>query len=422
MQGYRKRRDAGISRAVRTVLNYLENLSPDSDDDLVLMIDSYDVVFQYSPDVLIDRYFALTKSVSTKIASRFGFDAPDGLIGDDSPRLTILFGPEKICYPVDDTRIGCWAAPSDIDLPIGAYGGKPDGGFDNNPPRWLNSGTIMGPVGDMRRMFRATVELINKTYDAGQEFSDSDQKYLSNLWGYQEYWRSVKARQLYFHGDVDASEVVPPGKRMIPTTEPEHFEYHMGVDHRSSLFQTRVGSEHVLEFLRFNETNEHGHYAWVDKNVGNSPTFRPFKIMLPLSLADAIRRLLDSISSSVSDLPDITAIQLHTNLVTKHVYGMFHCIGEKGYIDDLWSKLWFYPWVRPLFEAGVKSLKEEKTIAISNGRTWKPARTLPKDSHQTGIEAYGAWADIDGGWLPWQDLCGEYEEQVFGAKIHEGNV
>lgn len=421
--GWMKKGDLDASKThlakVRTVLNYLQGLPSEADDDLVLMIDSYDVVFQYSPDVLIDRYFALTKSASTKIASRFGVDAPDGLNGDDSPRLSIVFGPEKVCFPPDEKRIGCWAAPENIDLPNGAFGAPADGGFQNNPPRWLNSGTIMGPVGDMRRMFKATLDLINETYDPNHEYPDSDQRFLSDLWGAQEYWRSVNEKNLYFHGDVDPLSIIPEGERVVPMVQPEHSEYHMGVDHRSSLFQTRVGSDHVLDFLKYSETSEVDKFAWVDRNVGNSDTFKKFKIMLPVNLESSVERVLKSISGAVEGLPNITEISFHSNLVTKHVYGLFHCIGDKDYIDDLWSKLWFYKWIRPLFEAGVDALKKEETIAVADGRAWKPARTIPRDSKLTGVEAYGAWADTDGGWLPWQDLCGEFEEEVFGEKTHE---
>ena len=54
--------DASVTHLakVRNVLRYLDNLSSASDDDLVLMIDGYDVVFQLPADVLIQRYFAVT--------------------------------------------------------------------------------------------------------------------------------------------------------------------------------------------------------------------------------------------------------------------------------------------------------------------------------------------------------------------------
>lgn len=401
---------------VRTVMQYLDSLPASSDDDLVLMIDGYDIVFQVPPDVLIDRYFEVTRAASAKLAARFNGESIEALLGEDKPRQTILFGPEKICYPVDWNRIGCWAIPEDIDIPVGAYG-PDDGSLDHNLPRWLNSGTIMGPARDMRLMFAATLARIQERYDANHEFSDSDQMYMSDVWGEQEYWRSVKELEFFFHGDVDPKRVVPDDKD-VPIQEPtQKYEYHIGIDYRSALFQTRVGSDHALEMLYYNDTADNAttHVAWAERSISEAPNFQPFPIHLPSNLARSITRLLASIAHVVESIPSVSELALDTNLVTQNVYGMFHCTGEKDYIDDLWHKLWFYPYARPLFEAAVASLQKGDSIGVSNGRRWAPAHVLP--SHEpgvNGVQAAGAWADIDGGWLKWEELCGEFEGEVFG--------
>ncbi|KAJ5179532.1 hypothetical protein N7492_002742 [Penicillium capsulatum] len=405
---------------VHTVLAYLETLPSAADNDLVLMIDGYDVLFQIPPDVLIQRYFATTKAASARIASRFGVDTIEGLYGDDAPRQTILFGSEKTCYPPVDSRVGCWAVPEDIGIPKGAYGPS-DGELHHNTPRWLNSGTIIGPARDMRRMFAATARRIQETYNPDEEFSDSDQKYMSDVWGEQEYVRTVKAHQHFFHGHTNPEDLIPDDgikDKIIPAyDESKETEFHIGVDHRSALFQTRAGSDPVLDMLQYSETvpNQRTTAAPVKTSVDESPDFKQYMIELPTNLATSIGRVLADISHMVDRVPRVTELRLGTNLVTRNVYGMFHSTGGKDYGDELWAKLWFYPYLRPMLAAAIKGLKQGRPIAFLEGRRWIPAHTVPKNVTTTNdYRAVGAWADLDGVWLGWDELCGNFEKETFG--------
>jgi hypothetical protein len=421
--------DASVTHLakVRNVLRYLDNLSSASDGDLVLMIDGYDVVFQLPADVLIQRYFAVTNAANAKIAARFGEDSIEALSGANSPRQTILFGPEKICYPLDWSRPGCWAIPDDLDIPEGAFGPDNDE-LSHNQPRWLNSGTIMGPVGDMRKLFAATLKRINETYDPAHEYSDSDQRYLSDVWGEQEYWRSVARHELYFHDGANATDRTPAGDpgetaRIIPTrVRGQQTEFHIGIDYRSELFQTRVGSDHVIEHVAFDRPirDRTGLSTFVTNNTIESPHFKPYHIILPENVVFSVSRLLDGISHVLEGRPQdlITSIRFGTNFVTKSVYGMFHCIGEKTYLDDLWYRLWFQQYGQPLFEAAVRSVKEGKKISDTpiDGRKWEVAHGYPK-TPETDLQAGGVWADFDGEWLSWGELCGPFEGDLFGDRI-----
>lgn len=427
--GWKQEGDLDASKThlakVRNVMLYLESLPASSDDDLVLMIDGLDVTFQIPPDVLIQRYFAINKAASMKIAARFGNEYIESLSPADAPRQSILFGPEKVCYPTDWARVGCWAVPQDIGIPRGAFG-PDDGQLSHNLPRWLNSGTIMGPVGDMRRLFAATLDHIKDFYDPNQEFSDSDQKYMSDVWGVQEYYRSVKEFELFFHGDVDPNVVVPTGEpdRVVPPyAQDQTKELHVGVDYRSGLFQTNAGSEHVVEFLTYNETGASNttSAARVTRNISESPNFKPFKILLPANVAKSISALLRSIAHAVDPIPSVSELRLGTNIVTNNIYGMYHWTGEKDNMDTLWGQMWFYPYVRPLFNAAVAAMKAGQPIGVADDRTWVSAHSLaPNSTSIEGIRAAGAWADIDGGWLGWEELCGNYEVEVFGAPEPSG--
>lgn len=426
--GWEKEGDLDASKThlakVRNVMLYLESLPTSSDDDLVLMIDGLDVTFQIPPDVLIQRYFAINKAASTRIAARFGDDYIDSLSPEEAPRQTIIFGPEKVCYPFDWARVGCWATPQNIGIPSGAFGPY-DGQLSHNLPRWLNSGTIMGPVGDMRRLFAATMERIKDFYDPNDAFSDSDQKYMSDVWGVQEYYRSMKELEHFFHGDVDPKDVPTGGPESVvpPYIRDQTKELHIGVDYRSGLFQTNAGSEQVVEFLTYNETGASNttSAALVTRNISESPNFKPFKIPLPANVAQSISALLQSIAHAVDAIPSVSELRLGTNIVTNNIYGMYHWTGDKDDMDTLWDQMWFYPYVQPLFDAAVTAMKAGQPIGVADGRTWVSAHNIaPNSTKVEGTGAAGAWADIDGGWLGWDELCGNYEVEVFGAPEGSG--
>lgn len=429
LNGWMQEGDLDASKShlakVRTTMKYLESLPESTDDDLMLMIDGYDVTFQIPLDVMIERYFALNRAANAKIAARFGVDSTDALAGDDTPRQTILFGAEKICYPLDMdqmNRVGCWAIPHDVDIPDGAFGPS-DGNWAHNIPLWLNSGTIIGPVRDMRRMFGATLERIEKFYNPGNEFSDSDQKYMSDVWGVQEYSRSIKELELYFHGDVFPTDVVPDpdSGKIIPELEPDQeTEYHIGIDYRSALFQTHAGSEHYVEFLTYNATLNGTSIGgrpstWVTRDVSSgSHNFKPYQIFLPNNLVSSIMRMFRSIAHVVDAIPLINELPLQTNIVTKNVYGLFHYTGEKDHLDDIWGQMWFYPYGRELFEAALKTLNPNHTIAMADGRRWVHAHTIPESSEE-GYRAAGA-LDDEMNWLEWEQLCEIYESKLFVKK------
>lgn len=446
--------DASVTHLakVRNVVRYFDSLPAAADDDLVLIIDGYDVVMQLPPDVLIRRYFAVNAAANARLAARFGAEPAEpaepaddddvdvdlglGLGLNNHPRQSILFGPDKLCWPVDFRRPACYAVP-ETGIPDGAFGLGDD--IANSQPRWLNSGTIMGPVSSMRAMFAATIDRINATYDPDYICRESDQMYMGDVWGDQEYARSVRALKLQAVGGdvvvVDEQDFVPEGidgfipegvepERWIPDIAPgQKTEFQIGLDYESSLFQVWAGYENFLDLLSFNGTNSS---ALVDRNVNGAPDFVPFDIRLPADVTSSLTRLLDTIADVHNADPKdlVGTFALGTNLITHHVYGLFHCTGEKGYLDELWGQLWFYPYAKALLQATVSSIKAGATISVSaiDGRIWKGANTYPStpveevEETDDGEITYGAWADLSSEWLSWGELCAEHEDVLFGVE------
>lgn len=123
-------------------------------------------------------------------------------------RQTVFWGPDKLCFPLDPRAPRCWAVPASSMGP-NAFGPRSGSGDIVYNERWLNSGTVIGPVGDVKRLIDATMDEIQATYDETFELRDSDQYYVSNVWARQEYWRSKEAAH---GGEVPGG----PADRIIP--------------------------------------------------------------------------------------------------------------------------------------------------------------------------------------------------------------
>jgi hypothetical protein len=449
--------DAAVTHLakVRNVLRYLDDLPPSADNDLVLVVDGYDVILQLPPEVLIQRYFEVNAVANARLAKQF----PPFAVGNKSagapsaadiratparqedadtsdrfrlswPRQTILFGPDKVCWPGDWRRPACWAAPPAANIPEGALGGGDDD-LMHHHPQWLNSGTIMGPVRDMRHLYAATMDRIRETYRAETEFRESDQMYMSDVWGEQEYARKVLERKMrHQRGEnLTAPVLGGPQDRFVPKPAlGKRMEYHVGIEYESALFQTWTGNENFVGFLSFNTSDSFT--STVTRNMNNVPDFQPFDIELPRNVIRSITRLLQAASGEQGTNTDlgkrISQMPLHTNLVTRHVYTIFHCTGAKGFLDELWLRIWFYPLTRSLLHAAMKSARSGAAISEGDidGRVWRPATTYPsppphlRGDDGNGLNSAGAWADFNanGIWVGWQSLCSEHEEVLFGGE------
>jgi len=102
------------------VLEYLEKLETSADDDLVMMIDAYDIWMQIRVESLIDRYYSINAEANKRIKKRLGRAAAiEGI------EQTVLFGSGKHCAPNQIHTIACYPLP-DSPLPMDVYGANTD--------------------------------------------------------------------------------------------------------------------------------------------------------------------------------------------------------------------------------------------------------------------------------------------------------
>lgn len=388
-------------------LFYLNTLRKEQDDDLVLLLDAFDIWLQLPPHVLIARY-------NRAIAKENEILRRDGLLDRPAPdgtpiRNTILFGVDKFCWPQNGEVIPCWAAPNSS-LPDDIFGPGTDGGEDVKlRPRFLNSGSIMGPVKDIRNLFRTTIEQIDLEWDDDFIHKTSDQHYLSILWGDQE-----EARMAVRNGTG----------RLLESQSA--MEFHMAVDHASDAFQVNNWNSQYMTWMTFNHsTRDNTSQAarslgrldqlQLDPEITSSPG--PFSAADPDDATDGL-----PVELGWED------VSLGTNTATGEVFPLYHITGNKLVRGQWWPRMWFHPhgeallkaarkkWLAKVHSAGhfeVADVGGIKYTAVqpNNGDIFQNMRARDKSNAKGG-----AWNDL-GEFMSWNEICGREEKAVFLTRV-----
>ena len=396
---------------VEGVLDYLNMLSEDQQDDLVFMLDGFDAWFQLPGDALIQRYYDVVNRAAQENLKIYG---PE-LIKKFDIRDTVLFGPDKLCWPLGGERPACWAVPDSWMEPH-AFGPDTDHGIiEHVRPKWLNSGTIMGPAREMRDVFQATLDWIHDAYS-----TDSDQFYFAELWGDQSYQRSLNKLDWDRAQGKDVSKdeqfLLPPQDKNIPEIKKgQRTEYHIGLDFDSAIWQTiafyddymtwvqqNLSSKYVRETSRI--VNRYHNFVLPDDLTSSSTQLNPHG--LALSPLEALAREGDRSASQqyeglAAELYSWETLPLAINTISKTVPPILHFTGKKGYREMWWPRNWFYPYQAQILRAL---------------RRRGPVKTGTRRESVAGAWTY-AGNGTELGWKPWEDgLCGQFEEQLQGRE------
>lgn len=345
----------------------------------------------------------MNRAADTRVIEAYGqaaFEAHD-------LRQTVVFGPDKICWPIDFSRPACWAVPH---VPLDRYAWGPntsDHRENHNEPRWLNSGTIMGPIQDLKDMFQATLDLIHNNHT-----TDSDQFYFANVFGDQEYARLTLNQTLLesLKSDRYGKEIgsTEEPKRQIPSTQPNtKVEYHIGIDYMSSMFQTIAFYKQFLAWMRPSnswreigngDTDAAGARYGFDVSEDIEASMGPFA---------ALQASTSTHNSTVKYPQEWKDVDLCVNTVTEVAPVTLHFTGEKALRQIWWDKLWFYRDAEELRKASLKMPIGPLNKDPIEGKIWW---NIEAEDPEAGRG--GAWGD-NGGWHSWTSLCKVYEHELF---------
>ncbi|EME44510.1 hypothetical protein DOTSEDRAFT_53590 [Dothistroma septosporum NZE10] len=392
------------------------------DEDLVLMVDGYDIWFQLRPQTLIDRYFAINQRADKRTNERLKRAAVQHNI-----RQEIVFGCQKRCWPWSENDPPCYAVPQS-DLPDDIYGPQTDTdiGDVEDPyikfrPRFLNSGVAIGTVRAMRKLFGQALKNMEHEKNFG-----SDQFIFSHIFGDQELWREA-IRQDSLTGPEKMDERViglkpkvdfRPGhvkevRKKAAQTEDGNYEFGIGVDFRSEIGLNTVFAEDDTAWL-----------TW-------SNTTRKLEAEQGLNITSEASRLQNLSSDIVDTIPPFWTfnhepslprwtkwpdVRLFTNVwhgnVPAVIHHNAHRDGRKALRTQWWDKIWFFEHARTLYDMSV--YEPIVPIAYSgynaeSQRAWWPGERW-KGGGRNGPKIDGAF---DEQWVGFAEMCHEFHEEVF---------
>ena len=398
--------------------DYLLSLDETHDEDVMLMVDGYDIWLQLRPQTILDRYYALNRKADQRIRAELGDVAEKQNI-----RQEIIFGCQKRCWPWELTDPPCYAVPNST-LPKDIYGPDTDtdafretsveNPFVNYRQRHLNSGVGIGTVRAMRKMFGQAKDLALIEANMG-----SDQYIFSHIYGDQSVWREAVRRDAG-SGTADPNKAGWPQehfdevRRKAAAREDKNFEFGIGVDFGSEIGLNTVFAEDDTEWVHFNEQGAL-RQAQLSRNI------------------PAAKQRLTNVSTDISNtlppfwtftgetgVPRWTAwdtvpllADVYTGIVPAVIHHNAHRNGLKSRREEWWDKMWFFPHARTLFDAHIYA--PVVPVAISGYDEQSAREFWPyeiwKGGARNGRAPLGSPLGDD--WLRYDDICRDSHEEVF---------
>lgn len=365
------------------------------DEDIVLMLDAHDVWLQLPPQVLLNRYFKAIQHANSHLERQNGFSDTDLM------RQTIMASAQKGCWAPRDplSDLHCDMLPEST-LPPDVYGFWTDTfNWNYKRPRYVNSGSFMGPVGDMQKYFGRVKHKIDKhmrmLFD-GQELG-GDQGIFSETFAEQEIWRK-RVRNDHAAQDQGALE---KSARLRDT-----FEYHVGLDYTQELFYPTCYSEVDGYFVSLGERDI---VQSESARLGVSP---PRVLDVPSDVKD-VKSPLATLEGVPDDKRGWGHMPLYTDLWTTAVPVAVHHNAWKDGLKSRrvawWDRTWYFPYLRELIESHSEPTQELgalATIPANNGTL----EILPFDAQRSQRTAllFGKKSDEEGWALheaEWQTVC-----------------
>lgn len=398
---------------IESTLAYLRGLPPRNDKDLVLIVDGYDVWFQLRPEVLIQRYYDTIKRNNEKL-----LELIDGVtLSEHDIRQTVIFGADKKCWPQNRESTVCKSAP-ESPLQKDIFGPKTDSGnrHAQTRPRWLNSGTILGPAAEVRAIFESTNSRLQDKFHGY-----SDQWYFAEIFGDQEYQRNSLAknpRSLKPDRERDLTQIP-----LSNTKGNQEAEHHMTLDYDASLFHVDAFAKDDTEWVIFNSTDTMGDrllqlsYDLGRLKEGEIPTLpREISQSRPPVSKDVVEDENYEDSEEIKALPFDTSwdeVPLMVNVITGNVPVIIHLNGNKDMLNQWWQKLWWFrnQWGKSLLRGGSRASRGPlgRTVDPDTGKeiTWW------KGSYNSLRRENGGYWSAKGQWLFWNDICAPHEKVLF---------
>ena len=397
----------------------------------MLIIDGYDVWLQLPPEILVTRYHRILQDANKRLRKNYGTTTrmKSQRTGQEVvPKYnqTVVFGADKICWPNAIKDPACAALPPST-LPADMFGPSTDKdpeGFHNRP-RYLNSGAVIGPAAGIRSLYERATQKVEEQ-DRG---SIGDQFVFAEILGEQEYIRGLSREspqdpsgrwwnRLYGALRTSArSSARDQNITKMMAVEGQRYEFSIGLDYESSLFQTMTHSGQDIEHIRYNDSVLLKSIQKQHQPLRVGPSSLPFDLQQnrypvpyamqfpppdshPQGILYPFSAELDNIGENLT----WSNIPLATNIFAASVPALLHVNGDKSRLSTWWQSMWYFRDSRALLRHYMRSPQglDAASAAAIGGPTWWDMR---------GGKG-GVWTD-HGTWMDWNEVCRKTEDEVF---------
>lgn len=409
---------------ISRVLYYLNTLEFEADKDLVLIVDGDDVEFQLPVEILLSRYYDITKAATVGLHA--GFDkAPV----DAGIRQSVIFGADKRCTSAASRDGSCQPVPpppSASDL----YSNYTDVAMAYNDwfhyrQKYVNPGYILGPIAAVRKLFERAEEVSREGENDTMHASTSEQAIFARIYSEQERWRDDKrsghtaSSARWFSMSRTRTQAIEKSSdsshEMTELDSDTDYEFGICVDYLSELGHSTMNSNigRDSQWITWSDPDSTTFFEQVnDKHqrdgrldcAVNVPDSLPDDILYAsppfhlLTFRDfAIGSTYDAAADESYNGPGWNNIPLYTQLCFGTVPVLIHHNGDKQEKNSSWAKLWLRERSNAMLQMQQERLgTDDRTVEIDD---WAEFKKMP------GIKgAGGAWSN-NGKWTEWWDIC-----------------
>lgn len=229
---------------------YLAKLDTSHDDDVAVVLEG-ESILQLRASTLVERFFSVNRRANQRITKDWGkYAARNGI------RQEVLFGAQKECSGLSANDAACYGAPASP-LPPKLYGdetdvegGDDDNRFDHFRPRFIDSGSMVGTVRGLRKIFSEAA-----AQGLGKE-KDEKKVSLQRMFGRQQSYREVLRRKAGLSkNNAFTKEQLKIVKDNIFNNPNTTFEFGIGLDYAGEVSANAAFSHEDYGLVTFSEPN-----------------------------------------------------------------------------------------------------------------------------------------------------------------------
>jgi hypothetical protein len=390
----------GVPSKAEGVAEYLATLDKSHDDDVAIVLEG-ESLMQLRASTLVERFFSVQRRANEQIKKKWGKTAVKNGIKQE-----ILFGAQKECNGLSANDAACYGAPASP-LPSKIYGddtdvegGDDDNRFDHFRPRFMDSGSAMGTVAALRKVFSAAA-----AHSSGKD--DHERKVaLQRIFGRQQSYREVLRRKAGLGTNKGFTKAhLAAVKEEIKINPNGTWEFGIGFDYASEISANTAFSHDDYGLVKFSDPNSLQD-ARKEHRVGLTDAMKP----LPRDISTSLPPFWTFSVEPV--LPRWDAWN-QTSLITNLYTGITPAIvrpTNRGKGGEP-AKPWYQKHARTLMDASMYMPITPVAVGGENSSTIR--EFWPMDIWKGGARDSRTKIMTGEGWVRFDFECGEWGEDMF---------